>query len=295
MRKRLVLLLGALVWVAGCSDRAAPVSPTGKRIVSFSPAMTRIAVDLGARDEIAGVIIYDPLAESVANVGDLYRYDYEKLLAIDPTVVLIQPPADGVPRKLTELAEANGWAVHTQKIERVADVFEAIDFVGKAIARPHAAGELRAGVEQKLDGIGKLASTRTPPRTLVLVGTGPITAAGPGTFIDDLLQVAGGQNVLTNADHRYPVLDREAIVALMPEVVIAIDGSPADPAGGAPAAMPAALRGLDIPAVRDGRVVWLLHRHALLPSSTMPQTAAAMARLLHPDLRERVNGIMAEP
>lgn len=302
MRTIQLAWLIALLCLLGCEDRSTSPPPTlslSPRIVSMSPAFTQILLDLGAGDEIVGVGAFDPLAERYEVVGDLYRFEYEKLLAVEPTLLLIQPPADGVPAKLRELAEPRGWALHTRRIETVADVLNAIHNetdggIGKAVGRADEAQALRARVKATLDAIAALTGDRPAPRTLVLVGLTPITAAGPGTFIDELLTIAGGQNVLTGPAHLYPVLDRERIVALAPDVVITIDTAPPDPAAGARIHTPAALQGLDIPAVRDRRHHWLAHRQALLPSSSMPQVAAVIASLLHPDLREPVNAIMAE-
>ncbi len=268
------------------------------RIVSFSPALTQMVIDLGARDRIVGVGRFDPLAGTgPAIVGDLNQYDYEKLLSLDPTVILLQPPASGVPTKMQTLAREYGWRLHAYGIDTVADAKRALYDttgvgVGAAIGRAEQARALRERIEWQLANLGVATIEQPVADVLLVVGVGAkVTAAGPDTFLDELLSFAGGVNVLPGGINDYPQLDREKIVSLNPRVIIIAHTASSDP----PQEIPSILADLDVAAVRAGRVHWLVDEQALLPSTTMPRIAGKLARLLHPDLAADIQAILSDP
>lgn len=272
----------------------AATSTFNKRAVVLSPALTQIIVDLGKADTIVGVGQYDPLADRFPVVGDLNNVDYEKLIALDPTDVFLQPPSDGAPVKLLQLAGDHGWIIHTYSIDTIADVKEAIynlrdGGVGSALGARNEALDLIESIDRKLIGVGTAVNASTPVSLVMLVGLNPITAAGQHTFLNEMILWAGGDNLITDASNPYPVLDKERLVTLRPDVVVI-----ADPLDGPPAAIPDWLADLDIPAAKEGRILFLRDRQALLPSSTVPRITAKLAKLLHPDLAAQIDQVMAE-
>ncbi len=286
--------LGLLTACEGDQPTPPPSDPSELRIVSMSPAITRVVVDLGLGDRVVGVHRFDPLADRYPVMGDNKEINYEKLLVADPTVVLLQVAADSVPRKLRHKADEHGWALHTYQIETVADVAEVIwnpraSGIGAAVGRRDAAKALRDRLIGQLDAIRGVTAGYPAPRVLVLTQTAPLGAAGPGTFVDELLTIAGGRNALPKGTQRYPVLDREAVLVMKPQVIVLLElkGDPAN------TAVPAALAGLNVPAIRDGRLVRLVDPMAQMPSTTMPRVAAKLAKLLHPQAAAELDAIMA--
>jgi ABC-type hemin transport system substrate-binding protein len=110
-----------MVWAAaGCgleepggTDTAAPGPVEPPRIVSLSPALSRTLVDLGLADHVVGRTAYcASLDPAIPIVGDLYELDYERLIRLEPTHVLLQPAsATGVDPQLRRLAEERGWTI----------------------------------------------------------------------------------------------------------------------------------------------------------------------------------------
>jgi len=296
--KLLIAAAAMALLVAGCEDRGTNTGhgTSGPRIVSFSPALTQMVVDLGARDQIVGVGRFDPLAGSgPAIVGDLNQYDYEKLLSLDPTVILLQPPGSGVPKKLRDMAGDEGWLLRTFKIETVADAKRALydprgRSVGQAIGRPGRASALRDRIEMQLARINLLTLEDPVEDVLLVVGVGStVTAAGPNTFLGELLTFAGGGNALSEDASDYPKLGREKLLSMDPNFVVIAHTEPSSP----PGQPPDLIAELDITAVQQGQVHWLTDKQALLPSTTMPRVAGKLAIILHPDLRSEIEMILA--
>lgn len=292
----LIVCLGFVVAGFGCEDRSyTRPDPQTKRVVSLSPAITQILIDLDQAERLVGVAANDPAApDGLPVLGRFPDVDYEALVQAQPTDVFIQPSGGNVPDRLLELSREHGWRLHTYQFRNVKDVLDALydptatnqyKQIGGALDIPLTAGDLAARIQERLEALAKLTAEEKAPRVLLLHALDPPGAVGPKTFLDDLLAFAGGLNVLFDAEEDYPVLDRETIVALKPDVIILLGQSGSD-------ALPPLLKGLDIPAVRDKNIGYLDDPLALLPSSSMPRVTAKLTKLLHPTLADRVDRIM---
>ena len=301
---RLMAITLSLSLLPGCGDREHAFGANAElRIVSLSPAVTRMVVDLGLESSHVGVGEHDPVTSSNAVVvGDLHRVDYEKLLRAQPTHVFLQPGMRGVPERLRRFARSKDWTVRSYDIETVADAIRALyrlhDIddvsVGAALDLEGEARSLAVLVHTRLGRLEELVAGRRVERVLLLIGDNPLTAVGPDTFLDELLEIAGGRNVLDGKPGtRYPVLDRERLVTLRPEVVIFVDATK-----GSMSSRGQRLReliaDLDVPAVRSGRIHKVVDPVALLPSTSMPRVAATLAKLLHEDSTLEIEAIVRE-
>jgi ABC-type Fe3+-hydroxamate transport system substrate-binding protein len=225
-------------------------------------------------------------------VGDLYNIEYEKLLTLRPTHVIVQAvKQQPIPERLRDLAERHDWKLASYPIETAADVGRIVRELGQLLDTPDEAAALARRTDERIAAITELTAERPRPRTLLVVGFSPLTAVAPGTFLDEMLQAAGGRNVLEKGGMLYPVLDRERLIALDPQVIVLITpdaGSAA--AGDAPTRDP--LAALKLPEAMKPRIVQLTDPTALLPSTSMPRIAAGLARGLHPELADRVDKIV---
>jgi iron complex transport system substrate-binding protein len=110
-----------------------------------------------------------------------------------------------------------------------------------------------------------------PVRALFVVGRDPLVVAGPGSYPDELLRLAGGENVVKNA-RPWPVYPVERAVADDPAVVI--DGAVLEPPAGIARLAP-------IPAVRRGAVYRLRDDTALRPGPRLPKALDEPSAALH--------------
>ena len=121
-------------------------------------------------------------------------------------------------------------------------------------------------------------ASRQRPRVLAVFGQRPISVAGPQSFVDELITLAGGANVVRTGP-RWPTLSLESVLSLAPEVVLDLTVMESH---GSLAAEWASYRA--IPAVRDGRVVRLDDASLLRPGPRVGDALAAYARAMHPGL-----------
>ncbi|MBI1372909.1 MAG: ABC transporter substrate-binding protein [Phycisphaera sp.] len=286
------LTFALLVCGIGCAESSSPViTPSKPRIVSMSPAVTQMLIELGFRDQIVGVGRYDPIdLPGVRVVGDSVHLDYEKLAAARPTHVFLQPERGvGVPERLTELAEHHHWAVGTVQIDTVDDALRALydparpdACIGGYLDVSDAAAALRTRIEARLAGLRAWSAGLADadrPRVLIVFRTDPLGVVGRHTFLDDMLTTAGGVNAI-DAGY-YISVDRERVLAASPDVVLLLT-SPGEYTDAQLDAWRATMKALDIPAAKSDRIEVLRDPLAKIPSTSVATIAAEIARRLHP-------------
>ena len=289
-----ILTLGVL---HGCRDAAAPADADDLRIVTLAPAVTQIVVDLELADALVGVAENDDAAPpGLPIVGNFTDVNTEQLVTLRPTHVLIMAGKEGVPQRLHDLAEAGRFELlaypHLLTVEDIArTVYDPHnpDSVGRVLGRPEKAAAMRQRMVDTLETLRQVTAHRPRPRVLLVIGTNPLMASGPGTVHDELLQYVGAENAAKDAAVTAPTFDRETLLNLDPQVVLVL--SPGVDGG---ARRLPELAGLPIAAVRDDRIVTLSDPLVMLPSTSLPRIAADMARAIHPDLSAAIDEAMAK-
>lgn len=254
-----------------------PAAP--RRVVSLAPDLTRTVVDLGAGSTLVGVSdLCDPPAPDVRRVGPLVQPSIEAIAALEPDLILAT--AEGNPRAVLERLRGVGLPVfgvapHRGGIDGVVDGVEA---VGRALGRGDAATRRVATLRRELAAVRRRAAALPRLSACGLVWTRPVIAAGAGTFLDDLLDLAGADNACRRGDEAYPRLSAEELVLARPDVVIVFG----DTGEGGHAAGVAADWGTHVSAVRDGRVVRLDADLFLRPTLQLGRAATVLAEALAP-------------
>ncbi len=283
-------LLAVSLWLGACTDQNTsepeyPIATQQPRIASLSPAISRTLVDLGLAKQLVGRSRFcravDP---AVPVVGDLTRVDYERLIRLKPTHVLLQPPLAGMDSELAHLARAQGWTLGIwPSLNDINDIQKLIaELPGKLFPQPSAA--YRHSRQRAVELLQAIEAALHPPdnvlfqgQTLVLSGLEPIMAFGRDTYMHDILTRLGAINATKTRG--WVQLSFEDVVRLDPEaIVLVLDTEPAS--ASAPSQILRPLAALPIAAVRDQRLRILLHPDALLPSSSVVEVAVAMRGVL---------------
>lgn len=259
--------------------------PEAQRIVSFAPSLTEIAAELGLADKLVGVSTFDthPHAADLPRVGGMADPNLELLVALQPDLVLTTPSVLRVEAFVGEnLPEA--WVV-SHEIDTLDDLADAFVEVGTKAGIPERGQARAAALRQALDALTVTAPPEPRPRVLLVIGRDPgalsnLVAAGPGTFLDDLLWRAGGRNALPERAGMWPVLGKEALIAHAPDLVLELWGSEELPPDDARSVWTTALPELD--AVRLGRVERLRGSHLLLPGPRVVDILRDLRRALAP-------------
>lgn len=284
MRRLLVLAVAfTLAWVSGCGttppDRADAAE--SRRIVSLAPALTEILFALELGDRVVGVTSFcdwPPEAREKPKVGGYSDPSVETILGIRPDLVVVSPGPGN--RDAALALERAGIRVEVVPAETLAETLAAFGLVAKAAGVPSRGEELARRVRADLDRVAAGVAARPKVRTLFSVQTDPVIVAGSGTLPSELLEIAGGTNVVTLP--RYPRLGMETVLELAPETILQSRMDAPEPGReGSEAAF--WRRWTSIPAVRNGRVVVLDNPLALRPGPRVAEAAAQLAALLHPD------------
>jgi ABC-type Fe3+-hydroxamate transport system substrate-binding protein len=288
-----VLALGAagvLAVAVIMAGRLAPATSVGAdrggppRIVAMSPAIGVMLRDLGLADLVVGRHGFDMvLPEKVPACGDENAVDYETLLRVQPTHLLFQSNARGLPDRLRELAERSRWTIVEYPLLELDDVGRCVSDLGDRFGARARTGELlqRWSMAMAPRGEGLVRAGRV----LLLGGVSPPSAMGPGSWHYQILQRLGGTPAITEGS-AWITLDAEDVRRLAPDaIVLILPRSPDAPPGPPlPQSELVPLLGrvgtLDIPAVRRGRIALIDDPLAHTPSTAMIGFADRLAAIL---------------
>lgn len=280
-------MLAALVGLLGC-DRRAKVAPEAASararpvVVSLVPAATDLLLGMGSGEHLAGVSNWDsprPEIAGLPRVGDYRSVDWERIGQLRPDVMIVQFAPDKMPPGLTDRAGKLGITLVNVRINRLDDVFATLQQLGNAIGEQAKAQDASTRLRQQLEAVRIGAQSAAPVRTLISRSESALAVVGGGNFMDDILTVAGGKNVIGSGENSYPVIDREQLAALAPEVVLHVlpDASPqqVQQARDFWTTMP------QVPAVANNRVYILTQPYLLLPGYSVGKLAELFASKLH--------------
>ena len=217
------------VALAGVALLCVSWSPIGAaapaRIVSTSPSITEILFALGLGDRVVGVSSYcryPPAAARLPKVGSFLRPETELIARLRPDLVIVHAGPNNVPGQLSAL----GIASVTVDRGTLAGVYSSIRAIGAAADARDRASRLVVELEGRLAAVRAEAGKRPSKKVLVLVGRQPgtlsdLVGVGRGSYLNDLVKVAGGVNVLDDPRlPEYPRISMETVIRLEPDVIV---------------------------------------------------------------------------
>lgn len=251
-----------------------PVRPP-QRIVSLNPTTTEIVFAVGAGPRLVGRSQWDSWPDSarfVPDLGPAVRPNVEAALGAHPDLVLLYASADD--RPAASRLRAAGVAVVALRIDRIGDFRRATRDIGALLGDSARAAAVVDSVDATLARVR--AATRGLPRPTVFMPTweDPVIAIGGGSFLNEIIDIAGGRNVYADLAAPSPTVSLEDVVARDPDVVLA------SPEGRA--RLLADPRWRAVRAVREGRVFAYDTTVVGRPSVVLGKAAVSIARLLHP-------------
>jgi iron complex transport system substrate-binding protein len=172
------------------------------------------------------------------------------------------------------------------KDQTLDDVMTSMMDIGRATGHEPEAADLSAKTQAEIDAVRKAVADRPRPRVLCVVDRVPGTirdlyTATKGSYLDELISIAGGDSIAPVAEHGYGKINKEAVLTLNPEVIIdMVQGSKGN-FGEDPIAVWNELR--EIRAVRDKRIYSMTDPSVIHPSQFVGHTAQVFAKALHPE------------
>jgi iron complex transport system substrate-binding protein len=222
-RAFLALTVAAVVVPRPC--RAAVAEPP-HRIVSTSPSITETLFALGVGERVVGVsryCRYPPAVLALPKVGTFLKPDVELIARLSPDLVLIHASADGLEGRLSAVRLRS---VSIDRDAGLAGVYASIGAIGEAAGVPERAHALLAEIQARLGHMRDAARTSAHPKVLLIVGRRPgtladIVAVGRRGYLGELLEFAGGSNVLEDPNlPEYPRISLETVIRLRPDLII---------------------------------------------------------------------------
>lgn len=257
------------------ADDAAPRASPPRRIVSLAPVLTETLFALGAGESVVGVTRYcdrPTAARRLPKVGGYVDPQLEALLALEPDLVVAMPSL-GQRQVLDRLRERGVpvWVAFGDRIDEVRDLVRGL---GAQLGRDAEASALVARLDEGLRAVAAThAKVSKRPRAAVVFQVEPLVVAGPGTFPDEALVVAGALPAAPRDGPAWPSWSLEALLAVAPDVLVAAEG-------------PAAAARLREILARLGpagaRIRVVAHDGPILirPGPSLHEDVAALARLL---------------
>jgi iron complex transport system substrate-binding protein len=210
--ERSAIISAAPIVITDASGRAVRFDHPPARVLSLVPTVTQILVELGTGYALVGRTDYDTMAtvRALPSVGGGLQPDLERLLTLRPDLVIrfegAQDPVTGVALDERSIPHL------TVRPDRIADVIAIVHQMGQIMGRSEAADTLVADLDRQLADVRALVAGAERPRVAYVLGGTPPWVAGPGTFIADLLDAAGGENVFADLDRLYGPVSLEELV-----------------------------------------------------------------------------------
>lgn len=249
-------------------------------IISLAPNNTEILFALGLGDKVVGVTSfcdYPEEALAVEKIGDFNGINLEKIIELNPDLVLNYGPGDADDNARLKEAGIQMLAFLPESIDAVINT---INTIGHATGSTEQSKELTNNMMAKKDEILDLVKDADKKKVFYEIWHDPLMAAGPGSFMDGLITLAGGTNIAENAEGDYAQYDLEQLIERNPEVYL----TSADMPDKTPESMIARPGFENIEAMKTGNVHVL---DANITSRSGPRIVEALelvAKAIHPEL-----------
>ncbi|HVX66764.1 MAG TPA: cobalamin-binding protein [Bryobacteraceae bacterium] len=261
-----------------------------QRIISTSPSITEMLYALGLGNRVVGVTTfchYPPEVEKKPKIGNYLSPSLEVIVGLRPDLVIAEESGVRHPEKLASL-RLNVLDIDDSSL---AGIYASIRKIGKAAGIEARAEALCANMRGSLEAIRRKTAPLPRRRILFLVGRTPgriedLIAVGRGSYLNELIELAGGRNVFGDSAAGYAKIGLEELLARNPEVVV--DMGEMSQTAGVTAAQKRAVVALwnrypNLAAVRQHRVFAVASDIFVVPGPRVVDAAREFARMLHPE------------
>lgn len=196
--------------------------------MSVAPNLTELLFAAGAADQVVGVSAYSDYPEaarSLPRIGDAFRLDYERIVALAPTVAVIWET--GTPAGVAERLEGLGMRVVGIPTRRLDDIAVALLELGAVAGSGPVAQAAAADFRGQIASLRDRYRDRPKLRVFVQIDGAPLYTVGGAHLITEIVELCGGTNVFADATALALPVDLESVLARAPEVILSLDD--ADP------------------------------------------------------------------
>ena len=294
-----VVLLSLFVsMVAGCQPqfqagtytddmgRVVAIDRVPERLVSFGPSITEILFALGLEEKVVGVSSYSDYpeaAESKPKIGDAFNPSLEKIVDLEPDLVLTVKQ-EQLNKELDDL----GIKFMVLDPEDIDDILRDIELVGEITGTAREAEELVEDMRESISQVTTLVEGAPEASVFFIVDATDLAlpwTAGSGSFIDALIAMAGGENIVAETPGAWVQFSLEQIVSSDPEIIVIQTMT-----GGIPTVSKEELEEHPVwgklTAVKQGRICFIDGDLVSRPGPRIVQGLEEVAKIIHPELFE---------
>ncbi len=190
-------------------------------MISLAPSITEIVFAIERNNILVGATTYSDYpdtAKKLPRVGSYIKLDLEKIIALNPDLCIAVK--DGNPKETVLRIEQFGIPVFAVNPSGLSTVINAIESLGDVLRAEKKAGRITKDMKQRMDTVKKFTSKiKHSPGVFFQIGINPIVSTGSGTFLDELIELAGGRN-LAKGPKSYPRFSKEQVLTMKPDIII---------------------------------------------------------------------------
>lgn len=200
--------------------RSVTLPHTPRRIISLAPSLTETLFEIGLGERVVGVTQYcdyPPEAQAKPKVGYIHP-NLEAIVALQPDLIV-------APRELLRVdilgkLEQLQIPIYVLDATTVASILAHIQTLGRLLGASAAADDVVRRMQRQIEEIKTRTAHLPRPRVLYVLNSAPLITVGPGSFIHEAIEMAGGSNIAARARVAYPRLSMEEVLSADPELIL---------------------------------------------------------------------------
>lgn len=281
----LLLCLPPLISLAGLTGCGGGGGGGGSGIVSMAPNITETIFALGEGDRVVGVSEFDdypPEVRALPKLGGYLDPDLEAITMLSPEMIIVP----GRHEQVTRFGELQGISVLNIHMDNFETIFRGIETIGITLHVPSRADDLCESIRADLDAIRAAVAPFERRKVLIVLGRerGDLTnlqTVGGSSFLSEIVDVAGGDNIYKDADKPYLEASKETIVLSKPDAILEIHAGKTYTTNQQQAFYNDWRYLNSVPAVQSGSIYFVTASHAMRPGPRIADVAKIVARRLH--------------
>ncbi len=264
------------------------VHAASQRVISTSPAITEILFAIGAGDRVVGVTDfcnYPKQACRLPSIGGPLNPSTERWITLKPDLIIIQEDSEVI-QKNAKIFEIPSLTVSVNNLN---NILNSIQIIADSLHMPQAGHQLAIKIKTKIEGYRTHLKKIKPRQVLMLLSdtndpSRDLYAVGRDTFLNELLTIAGGENVLPDTMARYPKVSKEYIIAKSPEIIIEVGPKSNLSKEETLARKKTWGKFSTLRAVKDDKLYFISADYILIPGPRLLNILDDFTRTIHPEL-----------
>ena len=291
--KRFFLLFFSIFPALAWESTPPPIPVEPQRIVSTAPSITEMLYSLGLGDRVVGVTTYCHYPSEVLQkpkIGNYINPDFEAILAVKADLIVVLKEHYNLVSQLKKF----GLPLTVLQHNDLAGIYQSLIRLGEVTGTYELAMAQINHLQSELTKIRQQIIDRPLRSVMFVVGRTPATVedlivVGRGSFLNELIVIAGGQNIFADTLTHYPRIPREEIYARRPEVIIDMGNM------GATTNIPDKHHELvkalwkqmaKLPAVKTGRVYPITENFFVVPGPRVIEATKRFVKMIHPEITQ---------